>query len=119
MLVIRRLLSFALPQMVIEGVAFLLLVVLLQHLFRFLPTTLVGNVISNSFLALGAVGLLVIAGRFLEHRSLSEIGLSGHHPVRHLLFGCFLLISAEANKVYYDRRMGSASKSGPCRLRDG
>ena len=91
---LRRLVSFALVQMVIEVAAVAVLVILLQVLLSLLPApflqSTIGATVMNVLVACVIVGVFLLARRWLEHRSLPEIGLPGHHWSRQLLLG-FLL----------------------------
>ncbi len=91
---LRRLVSFALVQMGIEVAAVAFLVILLQLLLSLLSTpflqSTIGATLMNVLIACVIVGVLLLARRWLERRSLSEIGLPGHHWGRQLLLG-FLL----------------------------
>jgi hypothetical protein len=81
MSLLRRLVSFALMQLVIEVAAVAVLVILLQFLLGLLPATFlqstIGATLMNVLVAGVIVGVLLLASRWLEHRPLSEIGLSG------------------------------------------
>ncbi len=93
MSVVRRILSYALVQMIIELAGFFVLLLLFQlliPLFTLIPNALLANVLSNAVLSLLIASWFLIAARFIEHRSLSEIGLPKHHLVRNLVLG-FLL----------------------------
>ncbi len=91
---LRRLISFALVQMGIEVTAVAVLVILLQLLLSLFPASFlqstIGATLMNVLVACVIVGVFLLACRWLERRSLSEIGLPGHHWGRQFLLG-FLL----------------------------
>lgn len=90
----RRLLSFELIQMVIEVLVVAIVVILLQSAMNLFPTTflqsLFGTTLSNILYACAIFGVLLLASRWLERRSLSEMGLPHQHWKRQFLRG-FLL----------------------------
>lgn len=88
---LRRLLSFALVQMVIEVAVVAVLAILLQSLLNLFPVAFLqstfGATLTNVLYACAIFGVLFLASRWLEHRSLSEMGLPRQHWGRPLLLG--------------------------------
>lgn len=101
---LRRLLSFDLIQMVIEVAAVAILVFLLQSVLNIFPTAFLqspfGSIFTNVVYAFAIFGILFLASRWLEHRSLSEMGLPRHPWARPLLLG-FLLGSGLISIVIF------------------
>ncbi len=91
---LRRLVSFALVQIVIEVAAVAILVILVQALLSLLPApflqSTIGATVMNVLIACVIGGVFLLASRWLERRSLSEVGLPGQRWWRQLLLG-FLL----------------------------
>jgi len=85
----RRLFSSNLGQLVIEIVAVAIPVLLLEALLNLLPASflqsLAGDVLLNILATAIIVVVFLLALRKLEHRSLSEAGLSSHQWLRQLL----------------------------------
>ena len=99
---LRRLVSFALVQIIIEVVVAVILVVLLQLVLKILPAMFLrsigGTTLTNVLQACLIFGVLLMACRWLEHRPFSEIGVPGQYWGRQLLFG-FLLGSGLMGSV--------------------
>ncbi len=93
MTALRRILSFALIQFVIEvGVVVVLLSpydLLYSHAVSVLPTypTPKHDVFAQALTAIFLFGVLLCAGRVLERRSLADLGLRGRHAGRDLVLG--------------------------------
>lgn len=89
----RRLLSSDLGQLVIEIVAVVIPVLLLEALLNLLPASLrqslAGDVLLNILAAAIIVVVFWLTLRKLEHRSLSDAGLPGQQWLRQLLLGFF------------------------------
>ena len=89
----RRLLSSDLGQLVIEIVAVVIAVLLLEALLNLLPASflqsLAGDVLLNILAAAIVVVVFWLTLRKLEHRSLSDAGLSRQQWLRQLLLGFF------------------------------
>ena len=89
MALFRRLFSSNLGQLVIEIVAVAIPVLLLEALLNLLPASFLqspaGDVLLNILAAAIIVVVFLLALRKLEHRSLSEAGLSRHQWLRQLL----------------------------------
>lgn len=98
---LRRLGSLALLQMVIEVVVVAVLILLLQALLNVFPSAFLqsafGDTLANVLYACVIIGVLFLAGRWLEHRTLSEMGLPRQHWGRPLwlgfLFGGGLMVA--------------------------
>lgn len=88
---LRRLLSLALVQMAIEVAAVAILVILLQSLLNIFPEAFLqspfGDTLANVCYACVIVGVLFLASRWLEHRSLTNMGLARERWGRPLFLG--------------------------------
>jgi membrane protease YdiL (CAAX protease family) len=89
----RRLLSSDLGQLVIEIVAVVIPVLLLEALLNLLPASFLRSLAGDVLLNILAAALIVVVFwltlRKLEHRSLADAGLPGQQWLRHLLLGFF------------------------------
>jgi membrane protease YdiL (CAAX protease family) len=89
----RRLLSSNLGQLVIEIVSVAIPVLLLEALLNLLPASFLqstaGDVLLNILAAAIIIVVFQLALRKLEHRSLSDVGLSKHQWLRQLLLSFF------------------------------
>jgi membrane protease YdiL (CAAX protease family) len=95
----RRLLSYALIQMLIEVAGVALLLLLLTTLFAHLPKTLYDSIFFIVLLAVLVAGWFLLMGRFLERRSPAQIGLPRQHMLRDLLLGFLLGVAMMATII--------------------
>jgi membrane protease YdiL (CAAX protease family) len=87
----RRLVAFALVQMMLEVAAVAVLLIVLQALLSLLSTTFLqstfGATLTNILYACAIFDVLFLASRWLEHRPLSEMGLPRQQWGSPLLLG--------------------------------
>jgi membrane protease YdiL (CAAX protease family) len=90
---IRRLLSFALVQLLIEAAILSLLISAVPLIFSSLPIPRLSyngsSITATTLTACFAFAVLILGGIYLEHRSLNEIGLGGSRAWLNLLSGFF------------------------------
>jgi membrane protease YdiL (CAAX protease family) len=99
---IRRLFSFSLVQLVIEVAVFAIFIALESPIFATLHIPLLeayGASFTGSTLSvLIPLGILIAGARFLEHRSLAEVGLPWRRTGRDLLLG-FVITGAAFSAI--------------------